>query len=126
MEPCTGQCGAMLKLESRDIAQPSLVPGYRICSSGEGAAGMCETSTAGEKRRLAHLGSTAAQDFLAGDSAEQLCAELRAYRRLQHVANILHKQPHVALVAQWQQLREFVKAMRADDVQLLHTQLLTK
>ena len=94
--------------------------------AGEDAAGMCETGTAGEKRRLADLGRMAAQDFLAGDTAEQLCAELRAYRRLQHVADMLHKQPQVALLAQWQQLGEFVKEMRAQDAQLLHTRLLTK
>ena len=85
-----------------------------------------ETGTAGEKPRVAHLGRMAAQDFLAGDTAEQLCVELRAYRRLQHVADMLHKQPQVALLAQWQQLGEFVKEMRAQDARLLHTQLLTK
>jgi len=58
--------------------------------------------------------------------AEQLCVELRAYRRLQHVADMLHKQPQVAVLAQWQQLGEFVKEMRAQDAQLLHTRLLTK
>jgi hypothetical protein len=66
----------------------------------------------------------AAQDFLAGDTAEQLCAELRAYRRLQHVADMLHKQPQVAPLAQWRQLG--VKEMRAQDAQFLHTRLLTK
>ena len=85
---------------------------------GKGAAGMCERGEAWKERRLAHRGSMAAQDFLAGNCAKQLCVELRAYRRLQHVADMLRHQPAVALIAQWQPLREFVKEMRRGDVHI--------
>jgi hypothetical protein len=84
---------------------------------GEGAAGLCERGEAWKERRLAHRVSLAAQDFLAGNCAKQLCVELRAYRRLQHVVDMLRHQPAVA--AQWQPLREFVKEMHRGDVHIV-------